>query len=504
MPDFSVPHRRLSDDQGNRVAVIDIGSNSVRLVIYDHLDRTPMVLFNEKSMCALGRGLAGSGRLNPEGKELALRTLDRFAHLLRRLNVSQVFAVATAALREAEDGPDFIEALNQSTGLPVEVIPGDEEARLSALGVISGMPEADGLVGDLGGGSLELVRIRERQHSQRTSLPLGPFKFPDKIKKRDEAIEHIRAQFAEHEWLQEIRGRHLFAVGGAWRTLARLHMEQTRHPLHIIHAYEIPLDEAISFCDLISKQSRGSLEKTGSVPNRRLDTLPHAALLMQVLLEQTRPRSVQFSANGLREGLLFDRLSPAMQIQDPLLYACRTIDAHNSRFNGSAGLLRFTARLFADESSAETRLRRAACLLSDFCWVEHPDYRAEHAFLRVLRSTITGINHPERIMLATILYRRYGGKAANQDNQLIEVLDEGQRQRAEQLGAALRLGHTLAGGAEDVLDHLTLEPVGGRLVLQVPADLADLVTDGVERRLASVAKAMAIEPAIEIDRNRAA
>ena len=503
MPDQNPAPRKSIDNNDDRIAVIDIGSNSVRLVVFDRLDRTPLTLFNEKQMCGLGRGLAKNGHLNPEGKALAAKTLTRFSSLLSRLGVSTVFATATAALRTAEDGVEFANKLHRDTGLDIEVISGEEEARLAAMGVIAGMPDADGIVGDLGGGSLELVSVADQQHHHHTSLPLGPFKFPDSFKDQKEAAEYIRKQFAACDWLKEKRGKRLYAVGGAWRAIAKAHMEQVKHPIHIVHAYAMPYAEAVDFTDLLSKQSRSSLEKMSSLSSRRIDVIPHAALLMRVLLEELRPKELSFSSYGLREGLMFDRLDAKQQALDPLLYSCRSIEARNSRFDGSAALFRWTRSLFPEETASEERLRRASCLLSDFCWAEHPDYRAEHAFLRVLRSTMVGITHPERVFLATVLHRRYGGKF---DAHAVasHVLDDRLHRKAELLGNALRLGQNLCGGAENVLDHMPLILNDKRLILQVPAAFSDLVTDVVERRLNAVAKVVGVNPAIEPSTDEAA
>jgi exopolyphosphatase / guanosine-5'-triphosphate,3'-diphosphate pyrophosphatase len=502
MPDKPAPHRKDDRNQDDRVAVIDIGSNSIRLVIFDRLDRTPLTLFNEKQMCGLGRGLAKTGVLNPDGKVAAIRTLARFTKLLERLDVSTVFATATAALRTAKDGLEFAAELEAATGIEIEVISGDEEARLAAMGVIAGMPNADGVVGDIGGGSLELVSVANRQHENQVSLPLGPFKFPDKFKNRSEAVDHIRSEFSKCPWLMDQRGKRIYAVGGAWRALAKVHMEQVKHPLHIVHAYAIPFDEALDFADLISRQSRSSLEKMAGLSSRRVDVIAHAALLMRVLLEELRPIELTFSSYGLREGVMFDRLDPAQRVLDPLLYSCRSIEARNSRFDGSIGLFRWTKNLFPEESATEERLRRASCLLSDFCWAEHPDYRAEHAFLRVLRSTMVGLDHRERVFLATVLHRRYGGKY-DAHAVAAHVLDDRLNHKAELLGNALRLGQTLGGGAENVLDYMPLVREEQNLILQVPEAFAGLVTDVVERRLNAVAKVIDLTPAIQSMQNPA-
>lgn len=478
-------------DRTDRIAVIDIGSNSIRLVVYDGLKRAPVPVFNEKVLCGLGRGVEKSGRLNPDGVGQALDSLERFALLAQGMRVGRLDVIATAAVRDAGDGAAFVAAVENRTGLTVRVISGEEEARLSALGVLSGAPAADGLVGDLGGGSLELVGLDHGVIGEQVTLPLGPLRLMESgMTRQNGLVRAIDQHFEKLDWLPKAKGRPFHPVGGGWRALAKLHMEQTGHPLHIIHQYTIPVAEAREFAGLVAKQSKSSLEKM-SGSRRRIDTLPYAALVFERLLRAAQPSEVVFSAYGLREGHLFSLLTPEQQREDPLLAAADDWAQRFGRFGDPAMLYSWTGGLFAGEDDAALRLRHAACLLSDVGWAEHPDYRAEHAFMRILRFPFPGVDHAERAFLALTAHARYAGTLeAPQTAGARALVSDGQRLRALVLGLAQRLAHTLTGGATALLQRTALKVSDERLVLTLPEDGSVPTGETVQRRLDALAKAL--------------
>lgn len=481
-----------------RVGVIDIGSNSIRLVVYEGVSRAPVPIFNEKVMCGLGRDLARTGRLHREGAALALTNLARFHRLLAGMAVDHVDILATAAVRDAADGPDFVADVERQAGLSVTTISGAEEARLSALGVLAGAPDADGVVGDLGGGSLELVGLQRTGMGEQVSLPLGPLRLMDEPGGRSGARQAVARHLAGQPWLAGYAGRAFYPVGGNWRALAKLLMEMKKHPLHIIHHYAAPAKDVMELARLVGSQGRHSLAELRGVSRRRLDTLPYAAMVLEGVLEALKPARVVFSAFGLREGHLYDLLPPAEQALDPLLVAAEDIARRVDRFGHAELIQLWTDGLWPDETPAALRLRRAACLLSDFCWAEHPDYRAEHAFYRTVRLPVPGIDHAERAFLGAALYARYGATPGDSVTAaVVALLDEASLRRATQLGLALRLGHTLTGGASGLLRTVHLRRQADHLVLDLPQSETVLVGDAVQRRLDALAKALGLAPRIE-------
>lgn len=478
------------------VGVVDIGSNSIRLVIFDALSRTPLPLFNERIFCGLGKGLAETGRLSDESMDRALRTIVRFARLTEELGVRTVDFVATAALRDAENGPAFVEKIVSSCGANIRILGGPEEARLSALGVIGGHPKADGIVGDLGGGSLELVEIQEGRITEQTTLPVGVLRFDDAYAADPKAVRARVREIAETvPWLGRRDRKELYPVGGAWRSFARLHMEQQRHPVHVIHAYTIPGQQALDFADLVGGMRPQSLSGVRTINRKRIDTLPLAAAMLGELIRLARPRRIRFSASGLREGVLFDRLSSAEMAEDPLLRTAEQWALRDARFpDMSNAIYRWLAPLYKNRRSRRQRLRRAACYLSDIAWREHPDYRAEQAFLRILRYPMLGLDHSERVFLAYAIYVRYGGDGGEPEMQrYLPLLSQRALKRAEVIGRGIRLAYRVSGGSVALLRRTSLELDGDEIVLHLPQDGSLPLGDAVEREFNALVRAIGMK-----------
>ena len=482
------------------VAVIDIGSNSVRLVVYSGLTRTPIPLHNEKVICALGKGLERSGALNSDGVRMAFDTVARFVELARSLGVERIDALATAAVRDARDGAAFAKALEKRCNIKVQVLSGKQEARRSALGVLCGIPDAEGVVADLGGGSLELVEVGDGEMADHTTLPLGLLRLAEASDgDRAKAIAIINKALDKHKWIARAKDKSLFAVGGAWRSLARVCIAQMDYPLHVLDNFSLERQQAINLFDVISRLSSKTLEQIKGVSSSRLATLPLAAAVLERLLEITRPKAVVFSIYGMREGQFYKLLPEVVRRQDPLVSLAEEI-ARGAGRAPSAGYETFLwmAALFKDESVRQKRLRLAACLLRDVWWTEHPDYRAEQAFLRVLRLPFLGLGHEDRAGLALALYYRY---ASEPSEPIIEqahaLLDDSRIQRIQTLGLALRLAYALSAGAPGVLERTSLAIEGTKLVLTVPEGDPLFLSGPYPRRLRRLAEHLGLADRID-------
>ena len=480
-----------------RIAVVDVGSNSLRLVVFERLGATLLPLLNEKVMCALGRGIASSGRLSPDGVDLALANLQRFVALARALHVDHLAVIATAAVREASDGRAFAARAERELGVPVRVVAGSEEARLSAAGVLAGIRTADGVVGDLGGGSVELIRVKAGSKTPiggGVSLPLGPLRLAEFGDNRKAVTDAVDRGIGDAPVLREAAGRTLYLVGGAWRAIARLHMEQTHYPLHIIHEYAIPRRSTEAFLDIVASQSRRSLERVTGINRKRLELVPLAALILRRLIAAARPERIVFSAFGLREGYAYGLL-PAETGADTLIEACQGIAAGQSRSRGDGDRLeRWTSPLFPGLDERARRLHRAACWLSDFAWAEHPDYRAAQAFTRSLTMPVGQLEHHERVFIATALHARYGGAPDDPVRAPTRpLLGDESAGKARALGLSLRLAYTLCGGALDLLVDVRLEREPRSIVLHLPAEGSLFTGEAVQRRLDGLGRTLDLE-----------
>ena len=485
-----------------RAGIVDLGSNSVRLVVFEGWGRNPLAIFNEKAVLGLGRGLQNTGRLNEAAVPQALTVMERYYAVARGMGAAPLEVLATAAVRDAENGPAFAAALAERLpGVPIRILEGEEEASLSAEGVLLGFSEADGILGDLGGGSLEVVELNQGRLGATASLPLGAIRLADRaggdvVRARAIAEEEL----ARLPWLAHGKDRDLYLVGGAWRALAKIHIAQTAYPLSIVHHYVLRRDEARDLCGLIMAATRRTLERLPGVPAKRLQDLPFAAVALRRLLRATGARRVVFSANGLREGWYARHLSDTVRREDPLLSAGREMASRYGRDTAlPAALAAWTAPLFRGESRPEEALREAACWLSDIGSHDHPDYRAEQSFLRVLRQPGIGLDHHERAFLALVVALRYEPELDAPWLATARVLlDSSSLRRAEMLGEALRLAYTLSGGTPALLAGATLAVEKGQLILHLTEGMGLFAGDAVQRRVESLAATLGLRATIEV------
>lgn len=483
--------RKEISPANQRRAVVDIGSNSVRLVVYDGPARAPLSICNEKALCGLGRDMTPEGGLNPAAVEDALATLRRFRHVLDELGRPPVTAIATAAVREATDGSRFIEAA-QTIGFDVDVISGGEEGELAALGVVSVEPGATGIVGDMGGGSLELSVLDKGEPGECLSLPVGPLS----LMRASKGDARIAARLIEDHletvpFLKKGSFDTLYAVGGAWRAVARIHMSVKNYPLPVLHHYELTPAQAIEVCDLIARQSRKSLEEIPGIPRRRIDTLPLASTVLKSVITRMKAKRVCMSSGGIREGLLYRQLSPEERRRDPFFEACRFYAARLApEPNFGEKAFQMIEPLFTRDHPEGARKRLGAALLCDIGAYFHPDLRGRHAFDTALRAPFASVTHEERLWMALALFRRHQGRSAAPPNEAaMALLSEEAQLRATRFGLALRFAAAIAPKAPAALEGCRLEAREGELVFIAPSDRQALMGETPRRRFVSLAAA---------------
>ena len=490
------PRGRGRLDERTPVAVIDIGSNSVRLVVYEGASRSPTPLFNEKVLCGLGRSVAADGKLSGDSVPRALEALARFRALSAQLGAGKPWVVATAAVRDAENGAGFVSDVEKICGARVMLLSGQREAEFAAMGIQSGFNMPDGMAGDLGGGSLELVDVGSQGLEAATTLPLGGLKLAQRSGGNLERADRlITGDLDAVPWLKRGNGRTFYAVGGSWRNLAMLHMEEARYPLHITHGYCIEAAVAVKFCEQIASGRKLRNTDLGRVSNARREVLPLGALLLKSVIERLGAREVVFSVHGIREGLLYALLPKIERARDPLLAYCEDYAVLRSRspLHGHE-LCVWTDQLFkaaaVKESSEQRRLRHAACLLSDISWRAHPDYRGEQSVDLIARASLSGVDHAGRVFIALAVCHRHIGnsKLSGPDARLAELLSPAEQKRALIVGTAIRAVHMLSAGASGIIQRTPVSNEGRNLVLGIPKDLAVLNGERLRKRMSVLAE----------------
>ncbi|VDC32499.1 Ppx/GppA family phosphatase [Pseudogemmobacter humi] len=496
--------RPLFQDDGaralSRVGVVDVGSNSVRLVVFDGAARSPAYFYNEKIMCGLGKELAETGHLHPEGRKRALSALKRFALLARGMQIDPLTVVATAATREAKDGPDFQEEVFRETGLRLHVIDGAEEARLSAQGVLLGWPDARGVVCDLGGNSMELARIGDGKVGKRVSTGLGPFRLLQLAGGAKKRQNHIDRILRAAQGQIRSQGERIYLVGGSWRVIARLDMERRNYPLLVLHEYRMTPESLLDTLDWIAASDPGMLRARTGTSAERMELVPTACEVLRELVRVLKPKEIDVSAYGIREGLLFEQMPERLRERDPLIEAARMTERTQARMPGFGKKLNdFLAPLFQGESKDRQRLIKAACLLHDTTWRAHPDYRAEACFDNATRANLGGLDHPGRVFLGLALLHRYkSSRAGSRLEPLFRLLSDQDLKQAEVLGKAMRFGAMFAVGDPARAGKLIWLPKKKVLGLELTEEGAGLFGEVAQARFASLALALKAQTKIAL------
>jgi exopolyphosphatase/guanosine-5'-triphosphate,3'-diphosphate pyrophosphatase len=478
----------------SRVGVVDVGSNSVRMVVFDGAARSPAYFYNEKIMCGLGKGLAETGRLNPQGRIRALSALRRFALLAEGMQVNPMTVVATAATREAADGPEFQAEVLRETGLRLHVIDGDEEARLSAQGVLLGWPEAKGIVCDIGGNSMELARIADGRVGKRVSTPLGPFRLqqiPDPKLRRAQIAKVLK----DAQALLKSSGERIYLVGGSWRVIARLDMERRTYPLTVLHEYRMTPRSLDDTLDWLAVADLSVLRGRTGTSAERMELVPLACEVLRELVRVFQPSEIDVSAYGIREGLLYEHMPEKLRARDPLIEAARMAEMGQARIPGfGKKLYDFLLPLFPDVGKDRLRLIKAACLLHDTTWRAHPDFRAEACFDNATRANLGGLDHQGRVFLGLALLHRYkNSRSGSRLEPMFRLLSEDDIQAAEILGKAMRFGAMFSIGDPAKAGRLDWQPKKRVLELELTPAGEGLFGEVAQARFQSLAVAMKAE-----------
>jgi exopolyphosphatase/guanosine-5'-triphosphate,3'-diphosphate pyrophosphatase len=478
------------------VAVLDIGSNSVRLVVYERHARALTPLYNEKAACALGRGLAATGQIADANIDRALTAMQRFALVARLMRVGQVHVLATSAVRDARNSQSFVSAIEQVMGADVHVLSGEAEAHFAALGVLAGMPDFEGVVGDQGGGSLELSTLAKGRDAVGETHELGVIRLQDDSGGSPaKAATLARRRLKQSGVLGANKAKTFCAIGGTWRSFAKLLQVRSAYPLHMVQHYVVPASEAADLCDevLAAVAAGKPYPLADQVSASRRDLVPYAAAVLGEVLRAGNFEQLAFSALGVREGYLYHLLDAQERAVDPLREAAEEMNLLRARSPAHAGdLVSFSEQLFAAlgivETSVQRRLREVACYLADIGWRGHPDYRGEQSVDLVAYGSMVGVDHPGRAFLAQVLAVRYMGpkhKSASQN--LLALAGEAGTQRARLIGVAMRVAYPMSAAMPGVLPRTSFELAGDMLVLRLPEDLAFLDGEHLRGRLAQLA-----------------
>ncbi|EJF97663.1 exopolyphosphatase [Bartonella vinsonii subsp. arupensis Pm136co] len=477
------------------VAVIDIGSNSVRLVIYEGLVRSPTVLFNEKVLCGLGHGVAKTGFLEEKSMQMALGTLRRFRTLCQQIGADDVYILATAAAREAKNGLAFIQNAENVLQNKIALLSGTEEALYSAYGVISTFYQPKGISGDLGGGSLELIDIDDSHVGDGITLPLGGLRL-QYMSNNDIAVatKIAHEHFSKSAVIRKSMARCFYAVGGTWRNLAKLHMATKHYRLPVMHGYEVDAVEMKDFLRFVLSDNIDDMKEIAAVSKNRRQLLSYGAIVLIELIQCMGFEKIIFSGAGVREGFLYSRLPQEIRLSDPLIAACTEMAILRARSPKQAEeLINFTTNAFEvfgiSETEDECRYRKAACLLADIGWRIHPDYRGNEAANRIALGSYPGISHEGRAYAALAVFFRNTSSLVDEESlPIFQLATRNIIEKARILGETMRIAHLFSASTAGILPHLSWHKKTDHVVLHIPRRYADLLGERPLARLKKLSK----------------
>lgn len=483
-------------------AIIDIGSNTVRLVVYGGSMRAPTVLLNEKVAAKLGRDIAETGALADEAIELAMRGLKRFALLLEDLGIEDVETVATAAVRDASNGGEFVKQL-RALGFNPRVITGEEEACLSANGVAGAFPGATGTVADLGGGSLELVEVCDGRPGSAVTLPLGTLRLPEYRENSDDeadmrkSLEKTLKKGAGDLGSTVGEGQPLYLVGGTWRTMAVYAMQEQGHPLSDPHGFELNAKQAKELARTLAGQSPDDLKSRERISSMRAEKLPDAAVLLQALLSRIGPSGLVFSSWGLREGLLYDRLPDHGKAQDPLLAGIGVFSTQRGAPPTlAARIAAWTVDAAPSRDHGTERLRLAATMLALASMQIEPNIRLPQAIDWALHKRWIAISGKERAMLAAA--NAANGNHLDLPESVSELASEDALDEAVCWGLAIRLARRIGAKSRKSLQVSRLMISDGTLVLRLEQSHEALFGIPTEKDIKLLAGRLGMDWTVEI------
>ena len=404
-----------------RIAIIDIGSNSARLVI-SHIYKNGAynMVYNQKEALRLSQKVDGQNLLTEEAFTSTLDTMRSFAHMCKIYQADKTIAVATAAIRNASNGPELVAKVAEQTGIQLHIISGKTEAYISYLGVINTLDVKNGIIFDLGGGSTELILFKNRKILESVSLPLGAVNTTGMFNTRNEMPPNvyndlnafIMSQLAQYPWLKQ-SNLPLIGVGGTARTVAKIIQRAKKYPATKIHNYSYPIQTFRSFFNKLCLTNLEQRKKISGLSTERSDIILAGSSIISCLLEATGAKKLITSGCGLREGLFYDYYSKSNNV--PLI--AKNI-LERSREN--------TLRLFESDTAHARHITKLALAMFDG-WMElhkvRKSYRrlletaallhdigitinfyshARHSAYMIQNAKLFGLTHKEQIITSAI------------------------------------------------------------------------------------------------------
>lgn len=467
-----------------RIGIIDLGSNTTRLVVLEYRPDHSYRLVDEVSESVrLAEGMSADGILQPEPMQRAIDTLKMFHTFCRSSNVGHIVAVGTSAVRSASNQAEFLDMLKRDSGITLRVLSGEEEAYYGYLGVINSLPITNGYIIDIGGGSTEVTEIYRRSFSRAFSQHIGivrvteQYVHSDPISKQDFHLleEAVAKEFAKLQWLKTALGYVLVGVGGTVRNLARMAQKQQRHPLDRIHGYVLTLEMIDTLIGMMRRRDISERKNIAGLNKERADVMLAGAVILRQLMDQGDFEEIVVSGEGIREGLFYEHFLGTQE--KPLLENVRSFniknlthlyhyeEQHAQKVQELSLSLFDQLRPLHNYGAWERELLAHAALLHDIgVTVGYYDHHKHSSYL-VLNSVLRGFNHREIVLLAFLSRLHRKGTPSTSDYQAILAVDD--TERVLRLGAILRIAEYLERSKSQVIENVHVDIDNNNITINV-------------------------------------
>ena len=486
-----------------RIGIIDIGSNSIRLVVFDGPKRSPLYLYNEKVFFRLGLQSFGGKPFGSDTLEAVSHIIKRYVAICRNMEISKIIMFGTSALREASNSNVLVESIREKTNVDVDIISGEKEALYAAQGILLGFPNAEGVICDIGGNSVEFANIRKNVVTECNSVMLGPLTIKNLGEKCKNLDDHMKNQLANITNFKGVKNKSFFLIGGSWRAIAKIHMQRIKYPLKIIQGYKVESKKLKKTLEFIQGSSFLTKSDEMNISLGRLELLPQAARLLEIIIDEFQIKVLTFSSFGVREGLIYEHLSAAEKKRDPLIEAAKFFEKKETRFPKiSKHTFNWMSPLYENLPPKTKRVILAATKLHDIAWIAHPDYKMEMCLEIVTRSNISGISHKERVFLAMILLFRHKAKPEKIfKSKLFKIVPKKKRKIALVIGKGLRLASTFF-GEKSLLDKIEFRLRANEVDLCFQSKLDSINGEIVEKRIQELNKALKTCVTVDIEKKK--
>ena len=464
----------------HKTAILDIGSNTIRLVIYSYDEKRGLREFeNIKTVARLRTFIQSNGDMSEEGIELLLETLQSFRQMLKDYDVQEVLATATAAIRQASNQQEIIHRMKQETGIEIDVLTEEEEAYFGFVAVVHSVPTESAVTIDIGGGSTEITYFKDKKLQYTHSFPFGVVSLQQQFMpgnhmtsvEREQLALFTEAQFRSLPWLSGLE-LPVIGIGGSARNIASIDQQRKEYPIASVHQYKMNVRDVFTLSDTLSDLSIQELRKIEGLSSDRADIILPALEVFRALMKVVKAEEFMFSGKGLREGIMLNKIlhrnPEALNKHQVFKHSCETLAAEYEINLHEADHLQFLARKIylecvknrlIEQSSANLQLLERAASLFYLGEYIDADSASQHTFYILSNRSIDGLEHLDRLKLALVASYKNKDTFKGYAAPFEQWIEKDELKQLRDLGAILKFAYGLNGSKRSIVDDVAIEPV---------------------------------------------